>query len=241
MSKIFPRCSCTTKDGTQCGRRVKDGSQPPVCSVHRDQQKRQGQAGANHFAPVERTPLEIIKKLMRDSDPAIRLRAVEMFQKYEERLADKPSLKTDDLLHRATPDQLSALRVLLDQLTAWKSTVAQQPLRRLFPNPYDPDGEPVPEELLDRWKADDAARQQPAPRPVPQVAAPVTVTPEPAEPKSLPREYWDSVGIFEIDGVPTHSLGDDHAQRILDGTITLEDARDQQREAERELAQLENR
>lgn len=39
MIKSLPICVCVTRDGSRCGRRVSDGSNPPVCHVHRAQQE----------------------------------------------------------------------------------------------------------------------------------------------------------------------------------------------------------
>jgi hypothetical protein len=35
MPKLLPRCVMRAKDGSQCSRRVSDGSVPPVCHLHR--------------------------------------------------------------------------------------------------------------------------------------------------------------------------------------------------------------
>jgi hypothetical protein len=78
VKNMVPRCVSTCRDGSQCGRRVTDGSTPPVCHIHAKR------STSPLTQPVERTPLEIIQTLMSDRDPAIRLRAANT---YLERLA----------------------------------------------------------------------------------------------------------------------------------------------------------
>src|SRR5688500_4190035 len=73
-SRVLPRCtSVTVKDGSQCGRRVADGSNPPVCSVH------QGKTTSPLIPPAnEIDEIKILMKLARDSVPRVRLRAVDL-------------------------------------------------------------------------------------------------------------------------------------------------------------------
>ena len=73
VKNMVPRCVSTCRDGSQCGRRVTDGSTPPVCHIHAKR------STSPLTQPVERTPLEIIQKLMSDRDPAIRLRAANTY------------------------------------------------------------------------------------------------------------------------------------------------------------------
>lgn len=87
MRKRFPRCSCACKDGSQCGRRVTDGSQPPICHVHRAQIN--GTSISPLTIPFAATTVDreaMYQTLMRDPDSSIRLRALEAFEKREERL-----------------------------------------------------------------------------------------------------------------------------------------------------------
>src|SRR5688500_2452990 len=69
--RLLPRCSSVTRDGSQCGRRVADGSNPPVCSVH------QGKVTSPIIAD-EIDEIKILKRLARDTNPQVRLRAVDL-------------------------------------------------------------------------------------------------------------------------------------------------------------------
>lgn len=60
MPKSLPICTCLTKDGSRCGRRVSDGSNPPVCHVHRAQQ-----AGKPVGALTEPAPFDAERKLLK--------------------------------------------------------------------------------------------------------------------------------------------------------------------------------
>jgi hypothetical protein len=72
--RSLPRCTCVTKDGSTCGRRVSDGSNPPVCHIHRAHQ--QGRTVSPLTEPIDIDEEKILRRLMRDADPSIRLRAV---------------------------------------------------------------------------------------------------------------------------------------------------------------------
>lgn len=60
MPKSLPICTCLTKDGSRCGRRVSDGSNPPICHVHRAQQ-----AGKPVGALTEPAPFDAERKLLK--------------------------------------------------------------------------------------------------------------------------------------------------------------------------------
>src|SRR5262245_13705850 len=114
------RCSCVAADGTQCGRSVTDGSQPPICHIHRH--KANGTL-AGIAQPAQRTPEEIVRKLLDDSDPSVRLRAVEMWQKhFESRNADNGAGHRD-LIRLLTDDEKAALREAIDWIDAIKDAV----------------------------------------------------------------------------------------------------------------------
>src|SRR5688500_11733432 len=113
VKKHFVRCIMTAKkDGQRCGRMAPADTQ--VCAVH-------ARGSQSPVIPTpDISPLGIIQALMRDSDPAIRLRAVDMFQKYEERKGcaicearESDSRNKDDVFARATHEQLTELSELL--------------------------------------------------------------------------------------------------------------------------------
>lgn len=57
--------------------------------------------------------------------------------------------------------------------------------------------------------------------PQPELLPPI---PSPAAPVALGREKWDAAGIYLLNGIPTHSRGDQHAARIISGAIPYEQA-----------------
>jgi hypothetical protein len=231
--KSLPRCSCVTKDGTQCGRRVADGSQPPVCSAH-----------ARHTSPltqrVERTPEEILRKLMSDRDPSIRLRAVTEWIDYQRKQTigcprceqrNEAERLTTAFIAAWTDDEREAVAELLRQVRAVKETIYTR----------EPQLRPAWDLPPSRVAALDSVTPQPS------VAAAATFTEpqrptaseaEPAKPYELPREHWDEVGLFKANNTVTHSLGDDHAHKILSGEIPFDDARAEQDAALRRAEQL---
>src|SRR5262245_19056430 len=75
-------CSCVNTDGTRCGRSFTDGSNPPICHIHRAGAT--GQNVGKEFGkgpqPSE-TPEEIVRKLLSDSDASVHLRAVDMWER----------------------------------------------------------------------------------------------------------------------------------------------------------------
>ena len=79
---MSPRCMGSTKDGTQCGHRVRDGSQPPLCDAHN------GSAPkgiiAYQAAAVEPDLMQLLKDLTKSRDKSIQMRAIELLLKREE-------------------------------------------------------------------------------------------------------------------------------------------------------------
>lgn len=250
--KILPRCAAVTRDGSPCGRRVKDGSQPPLCHLHKP-----GATVPNTFQPAERSPLEIIQKLMNDSDPSIRLRAVDMYQKYEEKKGcatcaarESESQNNDDLFGRATPAQLVEFGALVAEckatyakFNALRNLVRAQPLR-------DFDPETPPPHVIERWREEDGTEQQhakstrtarevsAAPREHAADSAAEADNPEPEAVATLSRDLWDSVGLFEQNDVVTHAYGDEHAAKVLSGEIPLEQAQAEQADAMAKLNRM---
>ncbi len=89
MSKSLPRCSMLCKDGTQCGRRVSDGSNPPVCHVH--QQVAAGQPVGALTEPAEIDEMRILKRLANDKNPQVRLRAVDQLLSWQSKQLTCPA------------------------------------------------------------------------------------------------------------------------------------------------------
>ena len=75
-NKPLPRCVCITKDGTQRGRRVSDGSNPPVCHVHRAQQA--GTSVSPLTEPLAFSPEETLRRIAADSKHAHQVQALRM-------------------------------------------------------------------------------------------------------------------------------------------------------------------
>ena len=74
LKQSLPRCvAIAKKDGTRCGRRARPGSNPQLCHLHDG-------STITPFTrdPSEFEPHEILQKLMRDPNPQIRLRAVDL-------------------------------------------------------------------------------------------------------------------------------------------------------------------
>lgn len=135
VMKFTPSCSCSTRNGSQCGRKVTDGSQPPICHVHRLQQ--QGK-GSSPLIPTEVDEISILKRLARDTSPQIRLRAVDILLSMKsgagcERCASEVSraAELDQVLLRATQSQRLRLRDLVAEVKAIKAAALAQPVSNL--------------------------------------------------------------------------------------------------------------
>lgn len=114
--KLLPRCVGTTRDNTQCGRRVSDGSNPPLCHIHLAISR--GQAVNPQTDPVF-DPMKDLHQLTRSSDDRVKLRAIDLIlelkRKDEEKQARRvsaggPSAK--DVLDAMTDDEREEIRLL---------------------------------------------------------------------------------------------------------------------------------
>ncbi len=228
MKRTFPRCTCVTRDGSQCGRRVTDGSNPPVCHIHR------AAAAGGSVSPLTTRAMgtddipRILLKMFSDPDATVRLRAIDAWQKFEERQAARGKRESPwhDLIAAMTEDERDHVRGCLETIATIKDTVFERNPRLM------------PDDLtLERRRRRDAEEhrraldQQPPSVPVPTVevtsdTAPTPVQTHVAPPRTeLTADLWEDVGLFELNGVVTHRLGDEHAQQILTGEISYEDAR----------------
>ncbi len=89
MSKSLPRCSMRCKDGTQCGRRVSDDSNPPTCHVHAALAA--GQPVSPLTEPAEIDEIRILKRLANDKNPQVRLRAVDQLLSWQSKQLTCPA------------------------------------------------------------------------------------------------------------------------------------------------------
>ena len=198
-----------------------------MCHIHK--------GGATGIIPPsdEIDEVKILKKLARDSDPRVRLRAVDLLLEQKRRgdEASSPVESREAVLHAflkaLTDEERARLIEILGTLRAFKETVYE---RRPDLRPHPVAEIIVPEPVESR----EAVLHEEAPPPVeaPQSSPAEQSSTEP-EPYVLPRERYADVGLCEVNGTVTHPLGDDHAQRILSGEIPYDDARDQQQDAMR--------
>src|SRR5688572_6002272 len=119
--KMLPRCVGTTADGSQCGRRCADATAAvPLCHIH--VAKAQGQSFSPLTQPVEINEVSILKKLARDPDPRVRLRAVDLLLEEKRREREK---------HEAKPTGGPTARMFLDALLPDERAEVLELLRRL--------------------------------------------------------------------------------------------------------------
>ena len=166
--KRYPNCSCACAEGSPCGRRVTDGSQPPVCHIHRAQLNN-GSVGVP-FQPkpvVKLTPLEVVTKLMDDPDSSVRLRACDLLMKFDATCTvcvarARKQADIDALVDRASDEDRDALRDLMRQVAAVKLRIRNGPARVDEPDPVVAPPSPV----------------VPAPTPLAEDEPDVVLTPE---------------------------------------------------------------
>jgi hypothetical protein len=132
----FPRCIGTCRDGSRCGRRVKDAANPqaPLCHLH---------DGRGPVSPVipnfeegeGTTPLALLRRLTRDRDSRVKIRALDLLLKNEERARAKDacprcaSRAVDaDVYRRFTDEQMEEARALFQRWQAIKAAAATQPI-----------------------------------------------------------------------------------------------------------------
>jgi hypothetical protein len=119
------RCQVFNRDGKQCARNVVDGS--GMCHIHAATMK------GKSISPIIQTDIDelsILKRLTRDADPRVRLRAVEALLKERDRQGceacaarEARSADLDFVVTHATEDQKSALRELIKQINALKASI----------------------------------------------------------------------------------------------------------------------
>jgi hypothetical protein len=205
------QCAAETKDGKRCQKHCKPGEF--LCARHAP--------ASAEAAKVTKDDLRAIaSKLTRDPDPAIRLRAIDLLDKWESRDREARANKGIDLyadvVLRLTNDQKERLAVLLTEIAAIKAAAQTQPVQpeperpSLALNslrPVAPQVEPEPAAALAVQHDED---EPAAPAPKPKPAPPIT----PAR-----AEY---LGLIRVNNRWTHPLGDEHAQRLISGEIQPE-------------------
>jgi hypothetical protein len=151
---VHPRCSGACNDRTICGRRVIDGSQPPLCHLH--QAKARGESLSPIIPPLDDVnPLRRLKRLARSSNEQVALRAAELLLKLDERTPE-PASKSDGLdIEKLTGEERAELLALVDQYNTWKRRVAARlgVVLDLAPKPVSA---PI-EELTDEPPVEDAS------------------------------------------------------------------------------------
>ena len=124
--KSAPRCVSVCRDGTQCGRRVTDGSNPPVCHIHAGRSK-------SPIISDEVDEVKILKRLARDANPQVRLRAVDLLLSLKEKDRDKPTAQRQPPFYvdALTDDERTRLGALMQQYKAFQQEVwARDPSQR---------------------------------------------------------------------------------------------------------------
>ncbi len=211
---LNPRCSGVDRKGQQCGRRVKDGSQPPLCHIH----KAVATGEASPLFQASTDPVAILQKLLRDKDPAIRLRAVNAWFDYQQKQGCptcKASLTSSadlaDVISRMTTDQKELARGLIKGMHDLIDNALTQPVAPIDLPVLLESSQPIAPHLSPLTTPKESQVEE----------SPVEEEPEPS---GLPTSKWASVGLFMVNGVVTHARGDEHAQQILDGTIPYDEA-----------------
>lgn len=238
--KPFIRCVATCADGSRCAKAARRGSNPALCAFH------DGSTQSAVVMPDDQIDeVKILRKLARDRNPQVRLRAVDLLLSIKKEQPRDPRSDADAFIKALSSDERSELTELLGQLRAFKERIyAREPeLRPDSDTPRQTVSIAVPCDSTTLGGHDHGTERQhdQPPGTVAAVPEPPAVEPAAAAVRSdaevsaapLARELWNSVGLFELNGVVTHSLGDDHAAKILRGEIPLEVARDQHQEAER--------
>lgn len=118
--KSLPRCVCNTRDGTQCGRRVSDGSNPPICHLHRAQQE--GKSVSPLTAPSVFDPEATLRKIAANAKHSHQVQALRLLldrQGCPACAARADSENPDDRIDiwgDVTPHEGERLKVLIAEL-----------------------------------------------------------------------------------------------------------------------------
>jgi hypothetical protein len=216
--KLSPHCSHVNKDGTPCGRKVTDGSQPPVCHIHA--RRNGGIAVPGPFDPASK-----LRKIAANDRHPQQLQALKVLLDRETTCprcaaAVEATTAREQFLARITPEQRDRLRELIAEVNAIKAAAITQP---------------VGLDSVETQETEHAAvlEHQEPPRSATEAPQPSTERAERTELDQrqpvgsqadrekvrLDKSLWPSVGIVEMHGVPTHAQGDEHAEDIITGKI----------------------
>lgn len=132
-SRLKIPCSVRCADGSPCGRRVTDGSQPPICHIHRAKANgvfaNGGQLTSNLPPP---DPMVVLQKDMRASEPSVRVRAATEFLAEERRRrAERQEVDADDKAWAAfklavNAEEVREMNELMDRMKLLKYRVYQR-------------------------------------------------------------------------------------------------------------------
>jgi hypothetical protein len=160
--RLLPRCSGVTSDGTQCGRRVADGSNPPLCHIHAAIARGQSHSPLMDSGD-EIDEVKILKRLARSKDDRVKLRAVDLLLEVKRRRLEAPA--------PAGPNYYPFVKALTTEERALVSELTMR-FRALKEAVYErcPELAPASWRPADDLCADTATREDEAP---PSPAAPM--------------------------------------------------------------------
>jgi hypothetical protein len=257
------RCAEPDAKGAQCGLTTQvwyDGR--PMCRVHR--QKALGEAIPGTFKKrgqviPKRDPLEVLEETLpfvRDTNEKIRLSEAILAERRKREAgcptcrvrAEDERFRTEEneyVIRRLTADQKAELGRL--HCAVWRIVDAAKA------QPIAPEGRATPGAITLATgevifvDPERTVYQPPEPESSAADTAGASVDARSGSqeegkarsvPCSLDPERYKAVGLFVENGVVTHALGDEHAQAILEGRITFEEARAQQLALEQTLNRM---
>jgi hypothetical protein len=235
--KPIVRCTATCRNGTPCGKVAVKGE--TRCSVHLS-----ANPAANLTAPL--TPQEVLEKLMVSADESIRLRASEkildrMDKKIYEcsrcRHAEREAQQSERFLDALNEEELVAFSEFIKQWISAHKAFRERVYARLPDLRPDNDPPPRPKPTPEEQAKADAEQAKANERHSKELLA--DIKRERVPPQLAPEEkpdavetssrldpaFWPSVGIYERDGIPSTTFGNEDALDIIEGRISLEAAR----------------
>jgi hypothetical protein len=222
------QCMGKAADRSRCGRRVKpedvDATGVPFCNLHRPGAKPHGAVAVQDTED----PMVKLWRMTKSADPQIKLRATLAYLDRLERQATCP--RCEDRAARE-----SRMHELFKTLTADECLAASEAIRAVHHTTlraaYERRPDLMPDWLIQQRLAEERAAQ-PAPVGTKPLASPSSAetdddpsSPEEESTYRVDPTEWESVGLFRLRGVVTHADGDATARAILDGSISLDDAR----------------
>jgi hypothetical protein len=132
MPKKSLACVMKCADGSPCGRRVTDGSLPPICHLHRAVAAGNPHNGGTTNPPRDLDPLDVLRRDLRASEASVRVRAAtELLAEERRRRDERADHDAVDVAYQAfsaalTPEEKVALYELLLQVRFLKLKVYQR-------------------------------------------------------------------------------------------------------------------